>query len=527
MYISRQQYEDMCKELIRDGTDQCRCALKRFGKRKEFRKAKCQLPKSTWKVLLENLDIRFDALDKQVESILRCARELLNECSEMNGYNVDVDIEYTVASDTDSDHNFADYSPDEYIIGEGAGPSPTIDRHAHATWSRKNDEKEAKRNNSEGKKETTKRQRRGNDRYRASVSKVSSSRHRSASKKQSINNRTRGHNGWIAVDQVAAANQAREDIVEFGSNLNRGANDKSKHRRSRERNEGAQTTRQRNDTNSDGTRRKAGGGNAPSDVNDDDEYTVMLTTQEYFESLVTSTDQPRDSMRENDRLISASVGVSSVFEACERLSSVFPDPSSDGILLQIPFLCEAPRLPELSLRAASITAFNTMLELLRKNGKHSLQEMIEMKSRALLPHIHLLRCTLCLMKRKLHLQLKPSDGIAHLIFSLKTKDSFLSLLMLQIIDVLYSQLLPKQWGSPRKLAREVYDGISILRDELGAITHCVEDFSQSIRRFPCQQWYKSVIAQEGKNPWYVSSIAPKSLEMFWHGDQNHGKFEQI
>ena len=32
---------------------------------------------------LESLDL-FDALDKRVESILRCARAFLNECSEMS-----------------------------------------------------------------------------------------------------------------------------------------------------------------------------------------------------------------------------------------------------------------------------------------------------------------------------------------------------------------------------------------------------------------------------------------------------------
>ena len=68
MDISCQQYEDLCtrKELMRDGRDQCRCALKRFGKGKEFRKAKRQRPKSTWKALMLGL-----TLYMRVESILR------------------------------------------------------------------------------------------------------------------------------------------------------------------------------------------------------------------------------------------------------------------------------------------------------------------------------------------------------------------------------------------------------------------------------------------------------------------------
>ena len=86
---------------------------------------------------------------------------------------------------------------------------------------------------------------------------------------------------------------------------------------------------------------------------------------------------------------------------------------------------EAPRLPELSLRAASITAFNTMLDLRRGDDNPSLQVMVEMQSQALLSHIHLLRCTFCCTKLELHLQLKSSDGITHLIFPLKTKYSFL------------------------------------------------------------------------------------------------------
>lgn len=39
-----------------------------------------------WETMNENLDIRFDTLEKQVEQVLKVTRHVLDECSELNAY---------------------------------------------------------------------------------------------------------------------------------------------------------------------------------------------------------------------------------------------------------------------------------------------------------------------------------------------------------------------------------------------------------------------------------------------------------
>ena len=59
------------RSLIRDGTDQCRVALKRFESKRGFRLHQKveSISKRNWEIATENLDLKLDQLDEDVESI--------------------------------------------------------------------------------------------------------------------------------------------------------------------------------------------------------------------------------------------------------------------------------------------------------------------------------------------------------------------------------------------------------------------------------------------------------------------------
>jgi len=210
----------------------------------------------------------------------------------------------------------------------------------------------------------------------------------------------------------------------------------------------------------------------------------------------------------------------SIQNICENLSSAFPSRESNELLQELPLYFDSNILSGDSLHSSAVIVFSTLLDLLRKSGSHSLLEMITMKSQQVVVHIRLLCCVFGLMKRKVHLKLKDSDAIVYKVFSGK---QFSTIVIFQIIDVLYALLLPEEWGSSVKMDSGIYKLLGDLRDELGGCMHVVEEFSHIILRFPIQEWRKSTLASIKRNAWYVSSVDPTLLELLWQGDAYSGK----
>ena len=138
IFFSRKKYEEMSLDLIRNGTDQCRCALKRFGKKKEFRKANPKISKQQWRKNLEHIDIKFDHLDKQVEEVLQRARTLVTNSSSINGFDAIDDeqdsIDYADEGDLGSNH-FHDFDGMEPIgdFGEDTVRPDKVEKHRYAS----------------------------------------------------------------------------------------------------------------------------------------------------------------------------------------------------------------------------------------------------------------------------------------------------------------------------------------------------------------------------------------------------------
>ena len=546
MSTSREKYEGMSIDLIRNGTDQCRCALKRFGKKKEFRKANSQLSKRQWRDQLDLIDIRFDDLDKRIESVLRRARNLLVDSSNMNGFNMDEDEDedmgYDVASDSGSDQigEITDYS-----FEEGVMVSSTIEKHPYASSATTNSNKGGKRKLTREKtRDTSKKQKRENTALKrnSSVNKMPRRQHHRTRKSSSNSYESRVFEE-DSCDQLSASRSGkgaggdfrpfdknnldrrdlsttyihRRNITSTGIHQNKRTSESTGRKSGCEESGAVKSTRVRG-RNTKAPQLDAGGIAASFSGMIEDVDGVDLTIQGLYDSLGAATLVPdintargvQASLRDRDVMIS-------IPNACETLSNEFPSPRSNEILLQLPVMFDDSSFIDHERSDASVSIFNTLLELMKRQGKNSIQELVSMNSRNLLSHLDLLHCAIGLIRRNINSYLKPSDGSIHTIFS---KKAFLKMVMLQIIDLLYSQLLPKQWGSPKKIPVQVYERVCALRDELGQTTHTVEDFSKIILTFPCQKWYASTLPvyHDGSSIWYVSSVAPGTLESFWQGE---------
>jgi len=550
----------MCIALVRDGTDQYRCALKRFGRKREFRRGAHQLSKQQWREVVENLDLRFDGLDKLVEDSLRRVRTLLKDCSDQNGFNMDFEVDFTPASDEESyQSDGADFEQDGST--RFSSSLPGSGRHAHATRSRNNDRMQSSKdilgNNLDSQLQPRKKRRKKSDR--------SQSRRRSGkiSKWQpSIDER--GH-----LSHAPRSSYKRDDVISNENYCESNARtqkerihepnfgDKDMHQRIRKNQKGRSihsdptvlsTTGgkisssrlnmargRKSGTNQSGFQRLAQStsyqGTMQSqnvedidnddDAEENDELGVEISTDDIFAELSLSTNRPDISAGTSLSFIpSATKNLFSIENICENLSSGFPSRESNELLQELPFYFNSNTLSGDSLHSSAVIVFSTLLDLLRKSGSHSLLEMITMNSHQVSMHIRLLCCAFGLMKRKVHLKLKDSDAIVYKVFSGK---QFSTIVISQLIDVLYAHLLPEEWSSSVKMDSDIYKLIGDLRDELGGCMHVVEEFSQSILRFPCQTWRKSTLATIDRNPWYVSSVEPTKIELLWQGDACAGK----
>lgn len=531
-HYSRKLYDEMCVNLVRDGTDQCRCALKRFGKRREFRQEVHQLSKQQWRALVENLDLRFDGLDKLVEDSLRRARNLLLDCSDRNGFNIDEEVESRSTSDVDSNQDYAD---DRELVSSDhlSSFSPDSERHAYAIKSRNSyrmqsskstlekshdfsvQPRRKRRNNNDGPRTRQTKQRR-----RMQLSRDTNEGRHDEADKYNISN---GKDLEFDANQNVSGGSS---IIGHRSRSTRG--ESNTFRTSSGRTSAPNPNKvhgRETGTNQSGRKRlfslapyhEAGSAQNIQEYNDDDaedrdDMGIDINAENIFESLSSSASRPAS---QHQSLNTTRRDVLSVQQICETISTDFPGSYSNTLLKELPSYFDPNILPSDSLHSMSVMVLSTLLNLLRKSGNHSLQEMIAMKCQTFLSHVRLMCCVFGLLRRKVNLNLKPSDGIVHTVFSGKNLSTSV---ICQMIDVLYANLLPEEWGTSKKMDSSCYELLGNLRDELCGSIHVVEEFSLCILKFPCQRWYKSTLTSKEIVPWYVSSIEPKTLELFWQGD---------
>lgn len=486
--------------MIRDGTDQCRAALKRFGSKKHFRQNKDSgsISKKYWKKQIDTLDLKFDELDKDVEAIVRHSRQLwelakAGYCDNAPDSLVNI---YENFSDRDDVDDLNEYGADILMASKHS------DFHPHASKVRQK-----------------------KSRSHVVIRGVKSTK----GKRRKIEIAIRGVGGDLSNKQKQ--NNREPDsgtLVRKGDRKNTSSRTQSVNRKKRQNGESMIRSNGRSTSLNDTSFTHRTESNylisdsqlddRETDLSEEDE-TVRerpvgwLTEEKLFNELFASNDRGDcDSTRNADNACT-------IREVCETLLAVYPTDTLGSIstLKRLPLLLNSPQLiVDCNAHDIAALVFDTLLQIFRDFGSISLQEIIQTRQDMVSNHIELLICTMKILKLNLQDHLMASDGIMYKIFTIHDEKSFVQLTMLQLLDVIYSQLLPKAWGDPSSVTSKVYVLLKRLRDSIGSLVHINEIASiLLLKKLQCQKWQKSK-----SNKWFVSSIPSELLSAYYTGCEN-------
>lgn len=483
--LSRLQYDMLCSKLVRDGTDQCRVALKRFSSRREFRKFRMtnssHYSKRKWNEQNERLDMRFNDLDKKVEDLLQEFRLLLEQLSFMNGYEEEVDHDF----DDEMSKSF-DITNENKMMRSRNRVEPKYDRHSHASLvgeSKLDDDIAFKTNRHSKRREkptVTSRLHHLNriKSYRSLIPPSSE-----GTSEKDIKPRM---NRYISNNAVsfASSNKHKNSLTDPHARKKRTVN------------------RNYDEGNSDAVFDAS-----ESDNEKDEDIKCTLTLGKLLDELSNKrNDNEADYLPETET-------TTSIAKCCDNISSMSPSEKSLPFLILLPNLFSNIDFGD-DKRQHSLLAFKTLLNMIHKHSDLSLQDILQNNPNLFIYQATLLTSMLKLIGMNLGCTLKESDGLIHKLFSSTSKEKILKVITVQIIDVLYAEFRPPLWGSGRALNTSHYTSLCSLRSELGKNTHCVEILSSCLlSSFGSQRWWRS--STIGEHRWFVSSINPKQLDIFW------------
>ena len=535
-------YDRLCMELIRDGTDQCRAALTRLWNRKNFRSATSHLSmlerKRLKRVVFENFDLQLDAIQDKVELILREIREILYDSS----FDVDQHIRYTsddMSSSKDDDdddddtRNFRSIHEKDTRLRSGPHPHAQIRSTNADTYKSRNSKKFP--NNGRGSRKV-KRGVYGSRKVEVDASKSSTSIDKvtkfNARKFRNSKKRKRNRKTW-------RDNDGSHHTVELKRKQRRSHRDAHLY----EPNDEGQNFHASPEINSNGQQL-----HAPVSVDKDMSHPIsrpsnnsislvreseiggdfiFLSEEGLFIDLI---DEDSDSPLQTDSLIpQRSTHSMPALELCEKLAQCYLDDKTRAseLLKQIPYSFTREKGDK---RESALGIFQIMLSLLQRYGAKSLQEMIQtMNDDFVVVHMNLLSSIAKLLELNAHSHLLVDDGLVYQVFSTRGSNCILELAVLQMLDILYSQLLPDCWGKPKLVSRTVFISFLSLRDAIGKLTHLTELVSISLSaRLECQQWRRAIpLFGQNNNDnekWFVSAIDSDGvLKSFKNGAKSIAK----
>jgi hypothetical protein len=539
---SRDNYIRQCKTLVRDGTDQCRVALKRYGSKTQFRLHRIDgsLTKKDWKKSIENLDLQFDLLDKDVESIVRDARKL---CEDI--VNLDVGVCTAEGGDDDSEtFSFDREESDEESSNWSNDPSPKlIQLHPHARvvpQTKKYGEHSRKKSNNVRKHRISGKPNEVKKKRKKTNSQTKGDKHAfgTQTKIRSRSYSNRGTENRKETRQVKASGDLSQKrapkrkgdkqfkIIKGSKYLHR--NGVKKYHRAKAsrtpRSKDPKWKEQQASNSIEHERPRAlptEGENCEHYAEDEDFDVTNLSSLSLTEEIIFNDLKEKEVYKcqlrnEIDEPIT-NLDDLSINDICDKLSVNYPtnEQMSRTLLYRLPLLFDNPHVLDGNAHYVSISVFETILKIFKTHGSETLQEMIQFRSKSLFLHVKLLICTIQILKRKLHSHLNKKDGVIYHIFSVSGEASIVEFTILQLIDVLYSQLLPVAWGKPLLISPNVYEALQALRDELGSVVHLTEIVSKLLyTRFEFQRWQRSNDASKKK--WFVSSMDCKYASKYWN-----------
>lgn len=123
-----------------------------------------------------------------------------------------------------------------------------------------------------------------------------------------------------------------------------------------------------------------------------------------------------------------------------------------------------------------------------------------------------------MMKKKLHAKLTEQDDIIFKLFGRTTP--LAHHIILQLIDLMYSQFLWEEWGETPRLDKRANASLCRLRNCIGGvIPDLALTVSELLRtKVGCQSWYRSKVNEQNKTDfsemYFVSSINPETHVQF-------------
>lgn len=214
--------------------------------------------------------------------------------------------------------------------------------------------------------------------------------------------------------------------------------------------------------------------------------------------------KPKDPIERAEPPMQAAASLS---ESCQTLLSIYrnsPDACAsifDGIVLHF-----REQTPIVHSEAAEI--FAALSQLLQENGSMILQAVAVTEANKFRHHVRLVVFALNLIDCRVHTALLNDDGLAFRLFGGENWKTFVEMIILQMMDVVYARTQPDCWGLDRVYFPSVIEKLVPLRDAVGRLVPLVERVSQcTLERFQCQSW-----RQLDNSKAIVSAIDPQEYK---------------
>lgn len=495
------------------------------------------MTKNEWRSKSESLDLKFDELNEQIEIMIRHIRGLRNEAWDLNTsvHEENDDVGSMTYDEEESDDSILD--KDDHLSS-----TRSDDYHPHASIVRSKVRRGIKSKSSRTNKKTRIRskthkgpqgEKRGNhytkkvagqqslEMYQSRGSKVS----RKQSKKRKRISEVESLGRFS--DNTLQGKKRRNGSGNRGEGVTAGLSASTAPRLNNSTGFEANSANgiiqdmDRLDSNANGMIQDIE--RADSSDNESQIDTVspapMITEDLIFEDLASfDTSQQREGNGESS-IHTENLSINSI---CDQLSVEFPknEEMSCKMLRQLPLILQNPHALSGNSHYISVFVFQTMLKLLHLNGASSLQDHVQTNSPTIGAFVELLLCLLNLLKQDLNVNLNEDDGTLFKLFAPSRKETIIDFIMLQMIDVLYSQLLPEEWGMTLNISNDALHLLKKLRDKIGSMVHLSERvIVLLLKKLNCQQWQRSTLLdQEGK--WFVSSMTNEECSKFWIDEAN-------
>lgn len=306
------------------------------------------------------------------------------------------------------------------------------------------------------------------------------------------------------------ANSSNIDDFDGFSHLSDGSQENaagSRRHRQRRREDATQRNRPILDrasaTNEDTTSLLYGDDSSPDEGDDVARFEVSTVSTDVFYDRLARRRPSNESRNESSRRPTASFS-----DSCQAILSTYCD-SVDGCatLFDSIVLHFKEQSPIVHAQAAEI--FGVVLQLLQEHGARTLQAVALTEVNKFRRHARLLVFVLELIDYQVHAALVSDDGIVFKMFSRENWRSFVEMIVLQMIDVIYARVQPASWGLDSITFPGVIEELVPLRDAASRLVHLVELVSHCIlERFQCQSWRQLGSSSNA----FVSSVDPQEYK---------------